>query len=694
MDKVLLIDCQVFQTPAWHRGMGKYSLELLASLDQNTQFGSSRKITLLFNQNLPMDEDMMATIKQAVPGAAISKVDLKYRRDTSYLPKLLDSNRVVIDQYVEKNYADHEVEFLILSLFLVEGATSFPTNSKKIILMYDLIMLQFFEMYLGLGHSDQHFGHYRTLFEADLYLTISETVANDLVTLLGISRDRIVSIDGGPIGRDSSKASQPAAVPDKPFILMPTGGDFRKNNHRGVRGFEKFNRQQGGKYQLVLTSTFGDSVVHALNNISPSLYFTGNVTESELAWYYKHCQGVLFPSEYEGLGLPVLEAVDFKKPVACSDISVFREISTEAFYYFDPYNIAHIAEALEDMMSGQDWQSKLADYGGITTRYSWTKSTEAMAKAIEGLEPRRRSQQRQQRAIAAPNIMIDNLLGRFVALQHDRSNQDHDVSYYYDLGFKPRPVRPSYLAFCAEAKELASFGSKQYRGFDVVDYHVADNKGSVHTLMKALALPGDVYIHSPSLKNLYAACKDQGYISTERLAIETKLAELNGSAAWLVSLALAAKRLFVFDKDLYEEAAALLGRLKCDTTVELLEFPEQALVYKLASSLRQTTCVGLLVGRDIDQARRAFELAAKKWEADVSFKVFLSGIREEKYFEELGIYYPNFTPHLSTTDYGLETFMQQIDIYYSFEDSRQTTVKLIENDAERHGVQVVKAALD
>jgi glycosyltransferase involved in cell wall biosynthesis len=69
---------------------------------------------------------------------------------------------------------------------------------------------------------------------------------------------------------------------------------------------------------------------------SDDIVFTGNVSEGTMKWLFDNCAFLVFPSEYEGLGLPVLEAIDSKKQIACSDISVFRELSATAFLFFDP----------------------------------------------------------------------------------------------------------------------------------------------------------------------------------------------------------------------------------------------------------------------------------------------------------------------------------------------------------------------
>lgn len=693
MKKTLFIDCQVFQTPAWHRGMGKYSLELLRSLSVTDHFLNDRDVVLLFNKSLDLNDEVIEKVKLALPGAKIELVDIKPLTPGAYLPNLLSRNRRYIDEYIESNFPDCDVEFLILSLFLVEGATAFPTRSKKMVLFYDLIMLQYFEMYLGLGPSDQHFGHYKTLFEADAYLAISETVANDLVVMLGIDSERIVSINGGPIKRDIDKLQTPKTVHSKPFILMPTGGDFRKNNVRGVRGFEKFNARHDHKYQLVLTSTFGDSLVHQLNNISDDLIFAGNVTEEELAWYYENSEGILFPSEYEGLGLPILEGVDFNKPIACSDIMVFREISNKAFYYFNPYNIDEICTALESMMSGEDLKAKITSYKDIKKRYSWRMSARAAADKINGSKFSNADDTiKMKKAIIAPNMSIDSSLGHYVALNYDRESRMYDTTYYRDLSIKPRQLRPDHLAFCVPIKQLSEFGEREYDKYDVVEYHLNSGKDSVHTLMKALALPGQVYIHDPSLKRLFELAEKHDYISPERLRAEDRLAKHYGDDTYLTSILMSAKRVITHDHSIYEEVLKLAKAAGIKTEIEYIPFSLPPLPYAIPMASHNYERVGLVID-DQDSSIGVERLLAEtqnKWGNGAHYKVFLTNMSEGKFYRTLGAKFPIFVPQSGVTDHSFESFLRDIDVFVCHGDSRRTTIQEIEADAARHHAKLIR----
>ena len=258
----------------------------------------------------------------------------------------------------------NEISFLILSLFIDQVCSAFPSAGKKILLFYDLIPLQYSERYGRLTSYHNYLARFKTIFEADLILTISETVADDVALNLGISKTKIVNIDGAPIDRSSKDAKKPGIALNSKFLLMPSGNDIRKNNTRAVQGFEIYRKKnQLSDLKLILTSTFDTHTQHTLESYSDNVIFTGNVSEEELTWLYANAEALLFVPEYEGLGLPILEAAEVNKPIVCSNLTLFNEISLNAFYYADPFDPLDIAEALNKAIAHENFEEKLQGAG-------------------------------------------------------------------------------------------------------------------------------------------------------------------------------------------------------------------------------------------------------------------------------------------------------------------------------------------
>lgn len=128
----------------------------------------------------------------------------------------------------------------------------------------------------------------------------------------------------------------------------------------------------------------GGSVLKSFKNIyvqeCPNLIYTGYVMEDELYTLYKNANGFIFPSLYEGFGLPPLEAIMMGvKHIAVSDIEVFHEVYNRGVYYFNPNNVGDfsIERMNQTQLSEEDVQYYL-------DKYTWKIAAKNIYKAIKG----------------------------------------------------------------------------------------------------------------------------------------------------------------------------------------------------------------------------------------------------------------------------------------------------------------------
>jgi len=113
----------------------------------------------------------------------------------------------------------------------------------------------------------------------------------------------------------------------------------------------------------------------ARHRLGRRVRFTGFVTEAELASLYELSAGMVFPSTFEGWGLPVTEAFAAGRPVACSDIPVLRQVAGDAALYFDPHDPRSIATSLQALWTGPDLAADLVRRGGERVRqFSWERT--------------------------------------------------------------------------------------------------------------------------------------------------------------------------------------------------------------------------------------------------------------------------------------------------------------------------------
>ena len=190
-----------------------------------------------------------------------------------------------------------------------------------------------------------------TVKRSRLVITISNHAASTLVHRLGVPSGRIRPIY---LGIDHERFA-PGEVPREDFLLYPAKSWPHKNH---ARLFEALRLLPGRR--LVLTGFEGP--------VPDGVESLGNVSPDELVSLYRRAAALVFPSLYEGFGLPVVEAMACGCPVACSNAASLPEVCGGAARLFDPADPAAIADAVRDVLAAPaEWAAKgLARAAGFT----------------------------------------------------------------------------------------------------------------------------------------------------------------------------------------------------------------------------------------------------------------------------------------------------------------------------------------
>lgn len=218
----------------------------------------------------------------------------------------------------------------------------------------------------------------------------SVSTKNDLVNRIGISADRIhvVPLAYNPdlhyVDKDTPVLAQMGI--NNPYILYLGALDYRKGIETIVAAFEQIKpRYKDLKLVLAggLTPIFS-SVVDELKNSEyvDDIIFTGFVSDDQKRVLLSCAEIFLFPSEYEGFGLPVLEAMACGAPVITTDVSSLPEVGGDAAMYVTPKQPEELAAAIEKMLSSESVrQDYIARGFEQCKKFSWDK-TAAMTEEV------------------------------------------------------------------------------------------------------------------------------------------------------------------------------------------------------------------------------------------------------------------------------------------------------------------------
>ena len=242
--------------------------------------------------------------------------------------------------------------------------------------------------------------------QATRIVTDSESVKREICEHLKVPPERVTAVALAPrevfrpiSGVEAREVRQRFRLPDE-FILFVGTVEPRKNLLTLVRAFEELLRTTDLKPQLVIAGQRGwmnDELFALIERASlrDHVMFLGYVTDEDLRALYSSCRVAVYPSLYEGFGLPPLEAMACGAPVITSRIPVIMETSAHAARLINPTDRQELTAALVELLRDADARTQLAR-AGLTraAEYTWERTAkQTLAVYEEALSSRKRDNQ-------------------------------------------------------------------------------------------------------------------------------------------------------------------------------------------------------------------------------------------------------------------------------------------------------------
>ena len=268
---------------------------------------------------------------------------------------------------------------------------------KTIVTIYDIC----FERFEGIFTKKEYLRN-RTLIpyaarHACHVITISEFSKKEISEVYGIPTNKI-SVVYSAADEDFKQADvdeqtghrirEKYDIGDSSFVICVGNLQPRKNIPRLVEAYNNYCKQRGSKdvVKLVIVGKkawlYDESLKMAVGN--SNIILTDYVSRQELIGLIKEADGLIYPSIYEGFGMPPLEAYECGTDVAVSDIPVMHEVMGENAIYFDPYDVEKITDAIVDLINKKN--GGISHNDNSTPSFSWEKSAKKLESIYDAVE--------------------------------------------------------------------------------------------------------------------------------------------------------------------------------------------------------------------------------------------------------------------------------------------------------------------
>lgn len=230
--------------------------------------------------------------------------------------------------------------------------------------------------------------HYFAIKQANQILTVSETMKEEILELFpsanvsaiynGVSLPLNTKIDSKFCESVLEKYKLPTN-----FLLAVGHLEERKNYRRLVSAINKiYLRGKKDIFLLIIGKNNGSlkSIKQSIANcgLEKNIRILSDLSDEELKAIYSLSKFFIFSSLYEGFGIPILEAMLYEKPMALSNIPVFREITQNKYLYFNPYSSKSIADSIEQLIKIENYDEMISYGNNRLIDFDYTNLAESI----------------------------------------------------------------------------------------------------------------------------------------------------------------------------------------------------------------------------------------------------------------------------------------------------------------------------
>ena len=461
----IVIDLQACQSSAnGQRGIGRYSMMLARAMAELAQDpGRQHQVHLLLNNAMADTVGSVAQVFEAlVPQNRIHVVDTPLGTAEQHAPA--GSWRKRAAELVREHYLS------LLKPDFIHVASHFegwdddvvssvgevvpPSDMQTAVTLYDLIPLMRPDVYLtNAKQRDWYYRRLRGIKSADLLLGISEFSAQEAVSILHLPPRQVVNISSTidpvfaprPIVDEQLAALKSRYGLTRRYVMYTSGIDPRKNIEGLIDAFGRLPTTIRNAFQLAIVCRVDSGDRERLLGLASraglagdQVVLTGFVPDDDLISLYNEATLFVFPSLYEGFGMPVLEAMACGAPVIAADNSSIPEVVGRADALFDATRVDLMSAKMAQVLTDENMRLSLGRHGIERAKlFSWNVSA---GRALDAFEAAHARQGTDSVRIARRAKARRNKLAFFSPLPPDKSGiADYsseflpELTRYYDV---------------------------------------------------------------------------------------------------------------------------------------------------------------------------------------------------------------------------------------------------------------------
>jgi len=350
-------------------GIGRYTYEISKQIKNNKNFKT------YFYYGYHSDKLLEQSNKQKVLGAVSSLVK------NYYIKKILRKFFVFLNKLYSPTYDIYWQPNFI------------PTESIKmkhlITTVHDFSFILYKEFHPKERIEFFENNFFKNIYKSDIIIAVSKFSKKEILDRLEFPESKVKVIYNG-VNHDVFKIYDDMSLPfglPKKFIFSVGSIEPRKNLRGLLAAYNSLDEKYKKEYNLVLAGFKGwqnNEIMEIINNNKEYIHYLGYISDIELAKTYNLASLFIYPSFYEGFGLPPLEAMACGTPVITSNVSSLPEVCGDAAIYCDPYNTNDIKEKIQLVLEDETLKKHLSKSGlKQASKYNWKKSAKEHLKIFK-----------------------------------------------------------------------------------------------------------------------------------------------------------------------------------------------------------------------------------------------------------------------------------------------------------------------